>query len=145
MADSGDIKITISFLKDFQDKVLRKMVDDLLKDPNVAELAQTVNSAAGKRRLLAGSEAWEPARLLIEKYEAPTTGTAPTLYNQVDAIRKQLITLNENISYVVDIAEKGEDENLKLSTELNMSQLGEIFTTTSAPPPPGGNNGGTGS
>ncbi|AUI57251.1 hypothetical protein [Amycolatopsis sp. BJA-103] len=135
--DSGDIKITPGFLKDFQDKVLQKMVDDLVKDPNVAELAQTLTSAAGKRRLLAGSEAWEPARLLIEKYEASPAGTAPSLYNQVEAIRKQLITLNENISYVVDIAEKGEDENLKLSTELNMSQLGEIFTTTPAPPPAG--------
>nr|WP_221472694.1 hypothetical protein [Amycolatopsis umgeniensis] len=123
-------------MKDFQEKVLQKMVDDLVKDPNVAELAQTLTSAKGKRRLLAGSEDWEPARLLIEKYES-TTGTAPTLYNQVDAIRKQLITLNENISYVVAIAEKGEDENLKLSTELNMSQLGEIFTTTPAPPPAG--------
>ncbi|MFI9455786.1 hypothetical protein [Amycolatopsis sp. NPDC052450] len=144
MADSGDIKITITFLKDFRDQVLDTMVKDLVNDPNVAELAQTVGSAAGKRRLLAGSESWEPARLLIEKYEGPT-GTAPTLYKQVDAIRQQLITLHENISYVVDIAENGEDENLKLSTELNMSQLGEIFTTTPAPPPPGGNNGGTGS
>ncbi|MFI7122128.1 hypothetical protein [Amycolatopsis sp. NPDC049868] len=139
--DSGDIKITVSFLRDFQSKVLQKMVDDLETNPHVAELALTVGSAKGQRRLLAGSESWEPAKLLIEKYEAPTTGTGPSLYTQIDAIKNQLIKLNDNITYVVGLAMSGEDENIKLSTELNMSQLGEILATAPAPPPapaPGG-------
>ncbi|EME62745.1 hypothetical protein [Amycolatopsis decaplanina] len=136
--DSGDIKITVSFLQRFQDEVLQNMVEELNTNKDVAELALTVGSTTGKRRLLAGSEAWEPAKLLIEKYEAPGTGTGPTLYAQVDAIRNQLITLNDNITYVVGIAMSGEDENIKLSTELNMSQLGEIFATNPAPPAPGG-------
>ncbi|OXM52250.1 hypothetical protein [Amycolatopsis alba] len=135
--DSGDIKITVSFLQRFQNEVLQTMVDELSTNKDIAELALTVGSATGKRRLLAGAETWEPARLLIEKYEAPGTGTGPTLYAQVDAIRNQLITLNDNITYVVGIAIKGEDENIKLSTELNMSQLGEIFATTPAPAPGG--------
>jgi hypothetical protein len=130
--DSGDIKITVSFLRDFQSKVLQGMVDELNTNPHVAELALTVGTTPGKRRLLAGSEGWEPARLLIEKYEAPT-GTGPTLYTQIDAIKKQLITLNDNISSVVEIAMSGEDENIKLSTELNMSQLGEILAANPAP------------
>ncbi|WP_410580700.1 hypothetical protein [Amycolatopsis sp. lyj-108] len=140
--DSGDIKITVSFLRDFQSKVLQKMVDELETDPHVAELALTVGSAKGQRRLLAGSEAWEPARLLIEKYEKPTTGTGPSLHAQVDAIKNQLVTLNDRIIQVVGIAMNGEDENIKLSTELNMSQLGEILATAPAPTPaPGGGTG----
>ncbi|MFC3452143.1 hypothetical protein [Amycolatopsis speibonae] len=137
--DSGDIKITVSFLQKFQNEVLQTMVEELNTNKDIAELALTVGSTAGKRRLLAGSEAWEPARLLIEKYEAPTTGTGPSLYAQVDSIRNQLITLNDNITYVVGLAMSGEDENIKLSTELNMSQLGEILATAPAPAPaPGG-------
>ncbi|HET6288619.1 MAG TPA: hypothetical protein VFG15_17960 [Amycolatopsis sp.] len=134
--DSGDIKITVSFLRDFQSKVLQGMVDELDTNPHVAELALTMGSAKGERRLRAGSEAWEPAKLLIEKYEAPGTGTGPSLHAQVSAIKEQLVKLNASITYVVGIAMSGEDENIKLSTELNMSQLGVILGT--APPPPGG-------
>ncbi|WP_410657417.1 hypothetical protein [Amycolatopsis sp. lyj-112] len=142
--DSGDIKITVSFLKDFQSGVLQKMVTELEASKDLAELQLAANNPTGKRRLLAGAETWEPAKLLMEKYEGKS-GTAPTLWTQVDVIQKRLVQLNENISEVLRIADLGEDENIKLSTELNMSQLGEILGTKPPSPPAGnGGNGGTG-
>ncbi len=138
--DSGDIKITISFLQKFQSEVLRKLVTDLETSKDVQELALAANNPTGKRRLLAGVETWEPAKLLIEKYEGKT-GTAPTLWTQVDLIQKRLVQLDTNISEAVRIATSGEDENIKLSTELTMSQVGEILGAT--PAPPGTGNPGT--
>ncbi|MEV6907501.1 hypothetical protein [Amycolatopsis sp. NPDC051071] len=141
MADSGDIKITVSFLQDFQSNVLQKMVTDLEANKDVQELALAANNPTGKRRLLAGAEIWEPAKLLMEKYEGKGTGTAPSLWTQVDLIQKRLVQLNANITEVVRIANSGEDENIKLSTELNMSQVGEILGANPAPsPPPPGNS-----
>ncbi|WP_037310383.1 hypothetical protein [Amycolatopsis orientalis] len=125
--DSGDIKITVSFLRDFQTTVLQKMVTELEGNKDVSELELTANNPTGKRRLLAGSETWEPAKLLMERYEGKGTGTAPSLWTQVDVIKKRLIELNTSITEVVRIALSGEDENIKLSTELNMSQIGEIL------------------
>ncbi|RSM75426.1 hypothetical protein DL991_27440 [Amycolatopsis sp. WAC 01375] len=143
MADSGDIKITVSFLKDFQSGVLEKMVTELEENKYLAELQLAANNPTGKRRLLAGAEAWEPAKLLMEKYEGKA-GTAPTLWAQVDVIQKRLVRLSESISDVLRVAENGENENIKLSTELNMSQLGEILGVDSPPPTGNGGNGGTG-
>lgn len=135
--DSGDIKITVSFLKEFQSGVLKPIVDELNTDPNIAELRETKSSAAGKRRLWAGNEAlFEPARVLIERYES-ATGTAPTLYTQVESMQKYLDTLHANISQVVRLAETGEDENIKLTTELNVQQLGAILGAGPTTPPAG--------
>lgn len=142
--DSGDIKITVSFLQDFQTKVLQKMVTDLENSKDFQELELVANNPTGKRRLLAGAEIWEPAKLLMEKYEGKGTGTAPTLWTQVDVIRKRLVQLNANITEVVRIANSGEDENIKLSTELNMSQIGDILGVNSPAPPPPPGNGNTG-
>lgn len=144
MADSGDIKITVSFLKDFQSGVLEKMITELEENKDLAELQLAANNPTGKRRLLAGAEAWEPAKLLMEKYEGKA-GTAPTLWAQVDVIQERLVRLSESISGVLREAENGENENIKLSTELNMSLLGEILGTKPPSPPAGnGGNGGTG-
>ncbi|ANN16145.1 hypothetical protein SD37_11180 [Amycolatopsis orientalis] len=131
--DSGDIKITVSFLRDFQTTVLQKMVTELEGNKDVSELELTANNPTGKRRLLAGSETWEPAKLLMERYEGKGAGTAPSLWTQVDVIKKRLIELNSSITEVVRIALSGEDENIKLSTELDMSQIGEILALK--PPP----------
>ncbi|OXM48476.1 hypothetical protein CFP71_32435 [Amycolatopsis thailandensis] len=135
--DSGDIKITVSFLKEFQSGVLQNMVTELESNKDYEELRLTANNTTGKRRLLAGSEAWEPAKLLMDKYELAGKGTAPTLWAQVEVIKERLIQLNRNITTVVEVAEKGEHENIQLANELDMSVLGQVFQTSPTPPPPG--------
>jgi len=134
--DSGNIKITVSFLRNFQQSVLQPMVDDLTTNESVIELSRTKGGQA--LRLLAGNPEWLPAKELMDKYQGPS-GTAPTLYAQIETMRTSLITLNANILQVVRIAESGEDEAIKLTTELTSTQLGSIFST-------GGNTtgGGTG-
>ncbi|MEU5692062.1 hypothetical protein [Actinosynnema sp. NPDC020468] len=135
MADSGDIKITISFLREFQEKVLTTMVKELQTNPSIVELSRLKGGTTDKNRhLLAGSELWPPAKLLMDRYES-VTGTAPTLYAQIEDMTKFLVTLDGNITQAVKIALAGEDENIKLSTELSAPQLQQIFGT-------GGTSGG---
>ncbi|MER7859251.1 hypothetical protein ABTX61_09120 [Amycolatopsis japonica] len=125
--DHGDIKITVSFLKEFQANVLQPMVDELDTNVYVLEIGQAESSGPGARRLLPGSEAWDPAKQLIERYEG-ATGTARTLYVQVKAIREKLVGLNQRITQAVKDVTDGEYENLKLTTELDLGQVNVILT-----------------
>ncbi|GAA2792980.1 hypothetical protein [Crossiella cryophila] len=122
--DSGDIKITVSRLQQFQSKVLQPMVDELAGNEHVRELSYVLDEKT--RSLLAGSESFQPAKVLMDRYES-ATGTAPTLHTQFQELRTSLERLNKNIGDVVRIALAGEDENIKLSTELSAYQLGVIF------------------
>ncbi|SMC96529.1 hypothetical protein [Lentzea albidocapillata] len=133
---SGDIKVTPAFLKSFQTGYLDPFLNTLDTDPNILELGQTTSSAPGKRRLLAGNEKmFEAARLLVEKYEAPGKGTAPTLYAQIDSMRTYLRDLRGRIDQVVRDVENNEYENVKLTTELSVEQVNAIFSPAAAPPP----------
>lgn len=133
---SGDIKVTPAFLKSFQTGYLEPFLSTLDTDPNILELGQTTSSGPGKRRLLAGNEKlFEPARLLVEKYEASGKGTAPTLYAQIESMRTYLRELNGRIDQVVRDVENNEYENVKLTTELSVEQVNAIFNPVAAPPP----------
>ena len=136
---SGDIKVTPAFLRSFQQGFLTDFLSVLETDPNISELEQTTSSGPGKRRLLAGNEKlFEPARILIEKYEASNKGTAPTLFAQIASMRTYLRELNLRIDKVVSDVEQGEYENLQLTSQLSVEQVTAIFNPGSAstPPPP---------
>ncbi|MFS8099757.1 hypothetical protein LFM09_21765 [Lentzea alba] len=134
---SGDIKVTPAFLRSFQTGFLAEFLKVLETDPNILELEQTTSSGPGKRRLLAGNEKlFEPARLLIEKYEALNKGTAPTLFTQIVSMRTYLRELNLRIDKVVADVEKGEYDNLQLTSQLSIEQVNAIFSPSPAPPAP---------
>ncbi|MCK2239946.1 MULTISPECIES: hypothetical protein [unclassified Crossiella] len=120
----GDITITVARLQQFQAKVLQPMVNDLAGNEHVRELSYVLDEKT--RSLLAGSETFQPAKVLMDRYES-ATGTAPTLHAQFQSLRTSLETLNRNITSVVKIAESGEDENIKLSTELSAYQLSVVL------------------
>ncbi|SDP97459.1 hypothetical protein [Lentzea jiangxiensis] len=133
--DSSDIKITPQFLRDFQGKVLGPLILELNDHPSIVELRNTLNSAAGKRRLLAGSEKWDPARILIDRYEG-AKGTAPTLCTQIDAIKLYLVGLDEKITAVLDKVARVESNNFDLTSELNSQEIAWVLTP-GAPSNPG--------
>ncbi|WP_063798751.1 hypothetical protein [Nocardia sp. NRRL S-836] len=141
--NSGDIKITPAFLRTFQVE-LEKMLGELEGNHGIAELALTKGGVSGEnRRLLPGNEMWLAAKQLGDKYQG-ASGTAPTLYAQIESMRTYIKDLNDNINEVVRIAETGEEEALSMTTELNTNQLSEIFRPTTGAGTGGNGTGGNG-